>query len=412
MVIRVAGIDVHKKVLMVVVVEPGESEPKWERGRFGTTSQELRRLALWLQERNVKQAVMESTAQYWKPVWYELEPYIHLDLAQARSNKAAHGRKHDFGDARRLVRRFLAGELILSLVPGPEQRAWRTLTRMKVQLTEDRTRLHNQIECLLEEMRIKLSSVVSDLLGLSGYRILRALADGETDPNQLAVLADRRLKCSRQQLSEALSGAPHPAHQQVLKLLLDRYQMLSEQMEQLNLMIAEALREHQDAVVRLAEVPGFGVDSAQQIIAEVGPEASTFPSASHLSSWVGTCPGQNQSAEQNHSSHSAKGNRFLRRVLNQAAQAAVRKRGSHFERVFQRLLPRLSYKGAIWAIAHKLCRLVWKVLHDGVHYIEQGQVLNPIAQRKRALRLVQNLRRLGYEVTLTPPCLPPRVSPC
>lgn len=140
-----------------------------------------------------------------------------FELAQARSNKAAQGRKHDFGDARRLRRRFLAGELILNLVPGPEQRSWRTLTRMKVQLTEDRTRLHNQIECPLEEMRIKLSSLVSDLLGLSGHRILRALADGETNPNQLAVLADRRLQCSRQRLIEALSGAPQPIHMQVLK---------------------------------------------------------------------------------------------------------------------------------------------------------------------------------------------------
>lgn len=187
---KAAGIDVHKKVLMVVVPAPSAAEKEWEAGRFGTTTPELRRLAAWLRERNVEEAVMESTAQYWKPVWYELEPYLDLHLAQAHSNKARRGRKRDFEDARRLVRRFLADELILSLVPAPEQRLWRTLTRMKVQLSEDRSRLHNQRECLLEEMRIKLSSVVSDLLGVSGCRILHALAAGQTDPVKLAALAN------------------------------------------------------------------------------------------------------------------------------------------------------------------------------------------------------------------------------
>ena len=399
---KVAGIDVHKKVLMVVVRAHGATEKDWEAGRFATTTQQLRRLATWLRERNVEEAVMESTAQYWKPVWYELEPYFVLHLAQAYSNKARRGRKHDFEDARRLVRRFLADELVLSLVPAPEQRLWRTLTRMKVQLTEDRSRIHNQLECLLEEMRIKLSSVVSDLLGVSGYRILRALAKGETDPIRLAELADRRLQCSQQQLIEALSGQPQPIHLQLLTLYLDRYQVLAEQAAKLNQMTAEALKAHQDAVTRLAEVPGFGADSAQQVIAEVGPQAGTFPSAAHLASWVGVCPGQKQSAEQNYSSHAAKGNRFLRRILNQAAHAAVRKKGSHFQLLFQRLLPRLSYKGAIWAVAHRLCRLVWKVLHERIRYIEQGREPNPITQRQRALRLVRKLRNLGYEVILPP----------
>jgi len=399
---KVAGIDVHKKVLMVVVRAHGATEKDWEAGRFATTTQQLRRLATWLRERNVEEAVMESTAQYWKPVWYELEPYFVLHLAQAYSNKARRGRKHDFEDARRLVRRFLADELVLSLVPAPEQRLWRTLTRMKVQLTEDRSRIHNQLECLLEEMRIKLSSVVSDLLGVSGYRILRALAKGETDPIRLAELADRRLQCSQQQPIEALSGQPQPIHLQLLTLYLDRYQVLAEQAAKLNQMTAEALKAHQDAVTRLAEVPGFGADSAQQVIAEVGPQAGTFPSAAHLASWVGVCPGQKQSAEQNYSSHAAKGNRFLRRILNQAAHAAVRKKGSHFQLLFQRLLPRLSYKGAIWAVAHRLCRLVWKVLHERIRYIEQGREPNPITQRQRALRLVRKLRNLGYEVILPP----------
>ena len=161
------------------------------------------------------------------------------------------------------------------------------------------------------------------------------------------------------------------------------------------------MKAHQDAVIRLAEVPGLGVDSAQQIIAEVGAQASTFASAGELTSWVGTCPGKDESAEQNRSSRSAKGNKYLRRVLNQAAHAAVCKKGSHFQAVFRRLLPRLGYKSAIWAVAHRLCRLVWKILHEGVRFIEQGAEVSPRDKRKRAQILARALRKLGYEVTIT-----------
>ena len=167
-------------------------------------------------------------------------------------------------------------------------------------------------------------------------------------------------------------------------------------------MIAQAMKSHQDVVIRLAEVPGLGVDSAQQIIAEIGAEASTFPSAGELTSWVGTCPGKDESAEENHSSRSAKGNKYLRRVLNQAAHAAVAKKGCHYQVVFRRLLPRLGYQSAIWAIAHRLCRVVWKILHDGVQFIEQGCEVGFREKKKRAQMLARALRKLGYEVTITP----------
>jgi transposase len=397
---KVAGIDVHKKVLMVVVLDVHDPESEPQRRRFGTTTSELRELSTWLRQQAVQQAVMESTAQYWRPVWYELEPYMELSLAQAFSNRAPRGRKHDFRDAERLIRRLMAGELTLSFVPEPEQRIWRTMTRMKVQLTEDKSRLHSQLECLLEEMRIKLSSVISDLLGVSGYRILRALAGGETDPKKLAALGDDRLQCTEKQLVDALSGSPQPVHRQLLALYLDRHQMLVGQIAKLDSMIAEALRPHQEAVARLALAPGLGVDSAQQIIAEVGVDAGTFPSAAHLSAWVGTCPGLEETAEQNHSSHSAKGNKYLRRLLNQAAHAAVKKNGSHFQAVFHRLLPRLGYKATIWAVAHRLCRLVWKILHESVPYVEQGSEPDARTKRRRARKLVRTLRKLGYEVDL------------
>src|SRR5713226_2581969 len=209
---KIAGIDVHKKVLMVVVIDATTPEEKPERRRFATMPSELRRLSIWLREQGVEEAVMESTAQYWRSVWLELEPYMRLHLAQAFSNRAPRGRKHDFKDAERLVRRLIANELILSFVPGGEQRTWRNMTRMKLQLTRDRVRLQNQMECLLEEMRIKLSIVVSNLLGASGIRMLRALAKGETDPKQLAQLGDKRLQCTEEQLVDALTGRAQPLH--------------------------------------------------------------------------------------------------------------------------------------------------------------------------------------------------------
>jgi transposase len=399
---KIAGIDVHKKVLMVVVMDASTPDSKPERRRFATMPSDLGRLSTWLQERGVEEAVMESTAQYWRSVWLELEPYMRLQLAQAFSNRAPRGRKHDFKDAERLVRRLIANELILSFVPDGEQRTWRNLTRMKLQLTRDRVRLQNQMECLLEEMRIKLSIVVSDLLGASGLRILRALAEGETDPKKLAGLGDQRLKCSEEQLVDALTGRAQPMHRQMLALQLERLQLMDGQLAKLNGLIAQAMKPHQDAVIRLAEVPGLGVDSAQQVIAEVGVTAGTFPSAAEFTSWVGTCPGKDESAEENHSSRSAKGNKYLRRVLNQAAHAAVKKNGSHFQAVFRRLLPRLGYQSAIWAVAHRLCRVVWKILHEGVRFIEQGREPDPQAKKRHARRLAQALRKLGYKVAITP----------
>ena len=407
---RVAAIDIPKKVWMVVVAsansevkDPAGEALEFEARRFGTGSAERAHVVGWLRERDVKEVVMESTAQYGKPVWMELEPHFgKLHLAQAHSHRAPRGRKNDFGDAKRLARRLLAGELLLSFVPAAAQRTWRTLTRSKHQLVRDRVRLPNQMEALLEEMRIKLSSVISDLLGVSGRRILSALSAGERDPAKLAEWGDERLKCSREELSDSLNGAPPPTQLAVLNLFLERLDLLDRQIESLDRLAAGELSQHQDAVTRVAELPGLGADSAQQIIAEVGTDAETFPSAAAFRSWAGVCPGSNISAEQNHSSRAAKGNRFVRRILTQAAQAAVRKKGGHLQSVFRRRLPKLGYNGAIWAIAHRLARLVWKILHDGVRYREQGEETHPKAKQRRAQKLTQALRRLGYVVTLTP----------
>src|ERR1700716_2491500 len=413
---RITGIDVHKKMLAVVVSDVEvEGEYHFERRRFGSNPEQLRSLAAWLLEQEVEEVVMESTAQYWKPVWEALERYWKptrekregarrksgtLHLAQALSNRGRRGRKRDFVDAERLVKRLVARELTLSFVPDAEQRLWRTVTRKKNQLRRDRVRLHNQLESLLEEAHIKLSSLVSDLLGASARRMLKALADGETNPTALAALADRKLRATPEQLCDALGACTDrkPVYRRLLKMALEQLQFLEQQIGRLDQEMASLLSPHQDAVERLAEVPGLGVDSAQQIIAEVGPTAATFPSEKCLSSWVGACPGDDESAGVNYSHRSPKGNRHMRRLLNQAANAAARTKGSIFEIVYRRSVPRLGHHQAIGTIAHRQCRLIWLILHQGVRYEERGPAVTKRSKQLRTWKMIRQLRSLGYRI--------------
>jgi len=403
-------------MLAVVVADvEGEGEYQFERRQFGSNPEHLRLLAEWLVEQGVEEVVMESTAQYWQPVWGTLERYWKptcqkregagpmsgaLHLAQAQSNRGPRGRKKDFPDAERLVKRLVAQELTLSFVPDAEQRLWRTVMRRRYQLTRDRVQLHNRLESLLEEAHIKLSSVVSDLLGASGRRMLMALANGETNPTALAALADKKLRATPAQLCDALGACTelNPVYRRLLKMTLEELQFLEQQMVKLEQEMASLLSQHQQAVQRLAEVPGLGVASAQQIIAEVGAEATTFPSPKHLSSWVGACPGDEESAGVSKSHRCPKGNRHMRRILNQCANAAVRVKGSIFETVYRRLVLRLGHKQTIGAIAHRLCRLIWIILHRGVRYEERGPAVHETSRRARTARMIRELRSLGYQV--------------
>ncbi len=414
---RIAGIDVHKKMLAVVVADIEQEEYEFERCRFGSTPEELRRLCRWLLEREVKEVVMESTAQYWKPVWGFLERFWKggwgqgegagaktgvLHLAQAHSNRGRRGRKKDFPDAERLVKRLVAQELVLSFVPDEEQRLWRTVMRRKQQLIRNRVQLQNRLEALLEEGQVKLSSLVSDLLGASARRMLKAIAEGEQDARVLAAMADKRLRATATQLCDALGacGELNPVYRRLLKMMLEELTLLEEQIGKLDQEMAGLLRQQEDGVQRLAEVPGLGVDSAQQIMAEVGATAATFPSGKQLSSWVGSCPGDEESAGENKSHRSPKGNRNMRRILNQCANAAVKVKGSIFELLYHRLVVRMGHKQTIGVIAHKLCRLVWLVLHRGVRYEERGPSVREKAQRARTAKVIRQLRRLGYRIEL------------
>src|SRR5260370_6744720 len=413
---RIAGIDVHKKKLAVVVADVEvDDEYQFERRWYGSNPEHLRLLSEWLVEQQVEEVVMESTAQYWKPLWSALERYWKpscenregagkmsgtLHLAQALSNRGRCGSKKEFRDAERLVKRLVSQELTLSFVPDGEHRLWRTLTRTKYQRTRDKVRLQNQLEALVEEGHIKLCSLVWDLLGASARRMLHALAEGETDPAALAALGDKRLRATPAELSDALGAGTelNPVYRRLIRLALDDLQLIEQQIGQLDQEIASLLREHQDAVQRLAEVPGLGGDSAQQIIAEVGAQAATFASAKNLVSWVGACPGEDETAGVNRSKRSPKGNRQMRRILNQAANAAVRQKGSIFEIVYRRFVPRLGHNKTIGAIAHRLCQLIWIILHKRVRYEERGPSVCEKAKRARTSRMIRTLRALGYRV--------------
>jgi transposase len=218
----------------------------------------------------------------------------------------------------------------------------------------------------------------------------------------LAALGDRRLRASGEQFCDALGACTdlHPIYRRLLQMTLQEVQLLETQVSQLDEEMASLLLAHQDAVERLAEVPRLGVDSAQQIIAVVGAGAATFPSPKHLASWVGACPGEEESAGVSYSHRSPKGNRQMRRLLNQAANAAVKTKGSIFEVVYRRLVPRLGHSQAIGAIAHRLCRLIWKILHQGVRYEERGPAVTQSRAQRRAAKMIRELRKLGYHVAL------------
>jgi transposase len=259
-----------------------------------SSPEQLRSLAEWLLEQEVEEVVMESTAQYWKPVWGALERHWKptrqkqegarplsgtLHLAQAQSNRGPQGRNKDFPDAERLVKRLVARELTLSFAPDAEQRLWRTVMRRKYQLTRNRVQLQNRVECLLEEAHIKLSSFVSDLLSASARRMLKALAEGETNPATLAALADRRLRATQEQLHDALSACTelNSVYRRLLKMMLEELRLIEEQIGQLDQEMADLLRTYQDQVQRLAEVPGLESIRPSRSLPKSVPQQRHFP---------------------------------------------------------------------------------------------------------------------------------------
>jgi transposase len=382
----IAGIDVHKKMLAVVVRRQEGGQVTYVKRKFGTTRSEIEHLAAWLNHEGVEEVVMESTAQYWRPVWYGLEPHFRLHLSHPLKTKAPRGRKRDYRDAQRLADRWFSGDLEESFVPLTEQRSWRWMTRARVDLKRKVTRVRNQVEGVLEEGGIKLSSVASDVFGVSGWAMLELIADGETNVEVLAGEARAVLRNKKDQLKEALAGYLGPAYRMLLKQYLDQVRLLRKQVQELDKEIALAMKDYTEVLCRLCKVPGIQLEAAQDLLAEIGPGAAAFPSAPQFASWVGVCPGCQESAEVCYSRRSAKGNRYLRRVLTQVAWAAIRSKDNFFGSLFARLLPRIESKGAAWAVAHRIAKVVWLLMHEGVEYKEQGPGQPSIQSLNRKLR--------------------------
>jgi transposase len=393
----VAGIDVHKKILAVVIRQEQNGQCEYQKRKFGTTQPEIQHLAAWLQAETVQEVVMESTAQYWRPVWYGLEAHFRLHLTHPLKTKAPRGRKRDFRDAQRLTDRWCSGDLEDSFIPGAEQRSWRWLTRNRVHLKRKIGVICCQIEGLLEQGGYKLAAVVTDLFGVTGWTILDRIVAGETDPEVLGKLAKGALRNKRTQLQEALKGQLEPVYRLLLRQHMDQVRLLRQHIEEINQALAAALKDHTAALARLCRIPGVDLTAAQELLAEIGPRAAAFPSAPQFASWVGVCPGSQESAGVCYSSRSAKGNRYLRRLLCQIAWAAIHAKGTFFSGLFHRLKPRIEGKGAAWAVAHRIAKIIWLVLHQEVEYQEKGVVFNERTLVRKFNRLARNLARQGLD---------------
>ena len=400
----IAGIDVHKKMLAIVIRQERDGQACYEKRKFGTTQSEVQHVAAWLRHEQVGEVVMESTAQYWRPVWYGLESHFRLHLTHPLKTRAPRGRKWDFRDAQRLADRWSSGDLNESFIPGAEQRSWRWLTRTRVQMKRKVGVIRSQVEGLLEQGGIKLAAVASDLFGVSGWAMLLQIARGETDVDVLVAQAHGSLRKKTEQLKEALAGGLEPVYQLLLRQQMEQVELLRRHIVEVNAALAVAMKEHAATLHRLSKIPGVDVYAAQELLAEIGPTASTFASAEQFASWVGVCPGSQESAGICYSRRSPKGNRYLRRLLCQIAWAAIHTKDTFFAGLFGRLKPRIEGKGAAWAVAHRVAKVIWLVLHQGVEYQEKGTAaLNPRTLTRKLRRLLQECAKAGIDArTLLP----------
>jgi transposase len=396
----VAGIDVHKNMLAVVIRREQQGKGEYEKRKFGATVQEIIHLAAWLQHCGVREVVMESTAQYWRPVWYGLESHFSLHLVHPLQVRAPRGRKRDYRDAQRLADRWKSGDLEESFIPDAEQRKWRWLSRARVQLKRMVVVVRNQVEGLLEEGGIKLTAVATDPFGVSGWAMLQRIAKGETDVAVLAAEARGAMRKKEAQLKEALAGKLDAEYQFLLGQRLEQVELLRRQIGEINEQLARVMQAHVAALRRLTRIPGVDLAAAQELLAEIGPGATAFETARQFASWVGVCPGTQESAGVCYSRRSPKGNRYLRRVLCQIAWAAIHAKDSFFAALFARLKPRVEGKGAAWAVAHRIAKVVWLILHEEVEYQEKGAApLHPKVLHRKLHRLVSEFAKAGIDVS-------------
>ena len=401
---RCCGLDVHQKTVVACLITPGRGgQPHKELRTFGTLTADLLELADWLRAAQCTQVAMEATGVYWQPIWNLLEDAFTLLLVNARHIKAVPGRKTDVKDCEWLADLLRHGLVRASFVPARPQRELRELTRYRTALVRERTAEVNRLHKTLERANLKLGAVASKVLGLSGRQIVTALLAGTTDPAVLADLAQGKLRAKRPQLEQALVGTPGEHQRFLLARQLAHIDFLDETLAEVSAEIAERLRPFDGAIERLDAIPGVGRYTAEVLLAEIGPDMSRFPSAAHLASWAGMCPGNYESAGKRQKGKTRKGNKWLRAALLEAGHAAARTQGTYLAAQYHRLVPRLGKKKAAVAVGHSILVAVYYLLQRGTTYAELGGNYFDARNREHVeRRLVRRLEKLGFAVTLTP----------
>jgi transposase len=402
---RCCGIDVHKKSLSVCVLPPvGNAAIGVKQETFRTFTRDLKRLRAWLLKCKVTEIVMESTGQYWRPVWNILEgAFPRLLLMNPQHVKGLKGRKTDRIDAHWLATKLQNEDLKGSFIPPRDIRELRDLTRLRVHWLQDLNRVKNRIGQLCETGNIKISSVATDLFGESGRRMLSSLVRGDRDAGWMADYARGSLRGKKYQLELALQGTFSDHQRDVLARLLEQMNSLDEKIAQLTTDIEQRVLPYEDLLRRLDSIPGVDRITAWTVLAEIGTDMSAFEDARHLASWAAVCPGNRESGGKRMSGKTRKGNPYLRRALCQSAWGATRKKDCHLAALFRRIRARRGEQKAIMAVAHQLLTIIFHLLRDGGVYQELGEAHYDQQNKPKVTRkLVERLQKLGYYVTLQP----------
>jgi len=401
---RCAGLDVHKETVVACVRVGEGKQVRHEVRSFKTTTGELLALSDWLSANECTHVVMEATGVYWKPVWHILsDGGFELTLANAAHVKAVPGRKTDVNDATWLADLLAHGLVRASFVPDVATQELRGLLRTRKQLVREQVGHTQRIQKTLEDANIKLDSVISDVVGVSGRRMIEALVAGETDPAQLAPLAHRRLRAPPEALCEALRGRVTRHHRFLLALHLRQIDALGEAIAAIDQEVEANLAPFRAAVRLLTTIPGVSALTARTIISEIGQDMTRFPSAAHLVSWAGLCPRNDESSGKRRSTRLRKGAPWLKTTLVQCAWAAARKADSYLQAQFHRLRSRRGPKKAIVAVAASILTAIYHMLTDGTEYHDLGHDhFDQRTKETQKRRLVERLQLLGFSVTLQP----------